>query len=228
MIRSRLATIMAERDIRQDEMARDIGISKATLSNIANNRTAGLQYSTIEKIAIYLNLSLENLFDFSPYMFEFSIGNGTNEIEIQESEIEDGYSYKAMDDFGRETPSSEFPITYFNNGEITIISRGMSRFTKPLHVSIEFDNGAFPERHFDPVIVPTISDNFNYVVRVGIENADARKIHSELPFAFQKQLNNQIIEFIKLNYVEAFKKAGFSGELLLQIFYLSNQEIINI
>lgn len=228
MIRSRLATIMAERDIRQDEMARDIGISKATLSNIANNRTAGLQYSTLEKIAIYLNLSLENLFDFSPYMFELSMEKGTNEIEIQESEIVDGYSYRAINDFGWETPSSEFPITYFNNGEITIISRGMSRFTKPLHVSIKFDNGSFPERHFDPVVVPRISENFDYVVHIGIENIEARKVHSELPFAFQKQVNDQIIEFIKLNYISAFKKAGFSGVLLLQIFNLSNQELITI
>lgn len=230
MIRSRLAVIMAERDIRQDEMAATIGISKATLSNIANNRTAGLQYSTLEKIAIYLDVSIEELFDFAPYIFEFSLKDGTKKIESETSALAGDNLYHFTNEFGETTQGTKFPETCFYNGELTIISTGMTNTTVPLSVSIFSDDGIFPERQFDPVgyNVPVKDNKFDFVAKVGMNYLIMEYKRDKLPFAFQKQFDEQVSEFIKDFYSDEFKKNKFFGKIMLQIFSEKNQIIIDV
>lgn len=225
MIRSRLATIMAERDERQDEMAEKIGVSKATLSNIANNRTAGLQYSTLEKIAIYLNVSIEDLFDFSPYMFEFAL---KHEIEIKQATKQN--EFWGFFDNDIETflfGGSVTPEVAFTGGEVSVIGAGMSKDVDYLSVSIAYDkSGSFDNNYF--VEVPKKFDNFDYVARIGVYNDKLVDIYNKVPFAFQKKMTEKIEDFVINNYSSAFIKAGFSGTIMFQICDLNNQVLVKI
>lgn len=81
MLRSRLASLMADNDVRQDELHAATGISKATLSNIANNKTSAPQYSTIETLAMFFNVSPKNLFEYVPYKYEIKL---TDEPQVKE------------------------------------------------------------------------------------------------------------------------------------------------
>lgn len=67
MIRTKLSVLMAEQDIRQDELSARTGISKATLSNVANNKTSGIQYEILDKLALFFNVSPSDFFEYIPY-----------------------------------------------------------------------------------------------------------------------------------------------------------------
>ena len=63
MIKTRLKVLMAEHDVRQDHLSQATGISKATLSNIANNKTKRIDYSILERLISYFDISIDEFFE---------------------------------------------------------------------------------------------------------------------------------------------------------------------
>ena len=73
MIKFKLGSLLADMGYRQDDVVKATNISKNTLSNIVNNRTSGIQNDNLEKIALFLNVDISELFEYYPAIISLSI-----------------------------------------------------------------------------------------------------------------------------------------------------------
>ncbi len=56
-----LHQILENKGISQNKMAKDTGISTATLRNLSHNRTTRISFDILEKICIYLDCGMEDI-----------------------------------------------------------------------------------------------------------------------------------------------------------------------
>lgn len=56
-----LNQLLDNRGISQNQMAKDTGISVATLRNLNHNRTARISFDILEKICVYLDCGVEDI-----------------------------------------------------------------------------------------------------------------------------------------------------------------------
>lgn len=92
MIRNRLAELMFERDIKTVRMAKEIGVSRNTITNTAQNNSEMLRMETINKICQYLKIEPNDFFEYYPFDIDFTIFSEHIHINNTESKIIDDYS----------------------------------------------------------------------------------------------------------------------------------------
>lgn len=66
MIRCNLAILLAERSLKITKVSNDTGISRTTLTSLANNYGHGIQFDTINTLCNYLRISPEQLISYVP------------------------------------------------------------------------------------------------------------------------------------------------------------------
>lgn len=71
LIKCNLAVIVAERGIKLSDIADYTGISRNTMSSLANNKGNGIQYDTLEKICKYLNITPGELLTIIDFNVEY-------------------------------------------------------------------------------------------------------------------------------------------------------------
>ena len=71
MIINKLNLLLAERFIKASKLAKDTGIAQSTISKIVNNATSQIDYSTLDKICLYLKITPSDFFEYAPYQFVF-------------------------------------------------------------------------------------------------------------------------------------------------------------
>ncbi len=57
-----LRELLEKQNISQNQLAKETGISTATLRNISHNRTTRISFDVVEKLCSYLNCGIEDLF----------------------------------------------------------------------------------------------------------------------------------------------------------------------
>ncbi|MBC2037944.1 helix-turn-helix transcriptional regulator [Listeria cossartiae subsp. cayugensis] len=82
MIRNRLSVLIAERNLKISRVAKDTGISRSTVTAIAQNDSKMIQIDTIDILCRYLEVAPEDFFEYSPINFDVSIY--TNEFKIED------------------------------------------------------------------------------------------------------------------------------------------------
>ncbi len=76
MIKSNLAVLMAERDLRIVDVWKKTGISKVTLYGLYHNNTGGVQWETLDKLCAFLNVDPGQLLVYCNFAFSLEpIGN---------------------------------------------------------------------------------------------------------------------------------------------------------
>lgn len=70
MIRCNLSVLLAERNLKITNVSRDTGISRTTLTALANNSGHGIQFETFNTLCTYLNVKPSQLFNFIPFDIE--------------------------------------------------------------------------------------------------------------------------------------------------------------
>ena len=85
MIHCNLSVLLAERRIRISKVAADTGISRTTLTALAQNDSKGIQLNTLNTLCIYLGISPGELFAFSPVEIipESAVGLDTVHFRVQ-------------------------------------------------------------------------------------------------------------------------------------------------
>lgn len=89
MVRCNLSVLLAERNLKITKVCKDTGISRTTLTYLANNYSKGIQYDTLNTLCSYLNVSPGELISFIPANISVNYvhRNGTNiEIELMISQ----------------------------------------------------------------------------------------------------------------------------------------------
>ncbi len=67
MIHCNLATLLAERKLKISKVAEDTGLSRTTLTSMYYNQGSGIQLNTIDKLCIYLDIAINQLYSFFPF-----------------------------------------------------------------------------------------------------------------------------------------------------------------
>ncbi|EUJ44388.1 helix-turn-helix domain-containing protein [Listeria rocourtiae] len=62
MIKSRLAVLLAERNIKVGQASEDTGIARNTITSLTTDSSAGVQFDTINKLCKYLKCTPADFF----------------------------------------------------------------------------------------------------------------------------------------------------------------------
>ncbi|EAF6966384.1 XRE family transcriptional regulator, partial [Listeria monocytogenes] len=73
MIHNNLSVLLAERNIKITRVAKDTGISRSTITAIAQNDSKMIQMETIDTLCRYLNISPQDFFEFVPINIEINV-----------------------------------------------------------------------------------------------------------------------------------------------------------
>lgn len=79
MIRSNLAVLLAERNLRISRVSADTGISRTTLTALSSNNFQGIQMDTLNQLCQYLNVRPESILHYVP--FDVTVKNFVEESE---------------------------------------------------------------------------------------------------------------------------------------------------
>ena len=67
MLKCNLAVLLAERNLKITKVSNDTGISRTTLTSLANNYSQGIQFDTLDTLCSYLRVKPFQFFSFLPY-----------------------------------------------------------------------------------------------------------------------------------------------------------------
>ncbi|EIX7109436.1 helix-turn-helix transcriptional regulator, partial [Listeria innocua] len=73
MISNNLSILLAERKIKITRVAKDTGISRSTITSIAQKDSKMIQMDTIDTLCRYLNVTPHDFFEFIPINFEINV-----------------------------------------------------------------------------------------------------------------------------------------------------------
>lgn len=66
MLRNRLKILIAERDLKIKDLMNATGLSRNSLSNIVNNRSANVSTKNLDKLCNYLEVTPTEFWEFKP------------------------------------------------------------------------------------------------------------------------------------------------------------------
>lgn len=93
MVRCNLSVLLAERNLRITKVCKDTGISRTTLTYLANNYSKGIQYDTLNTLCAYLRVSPGELISFVPVdVFLHSVGLTGKDMENLTIELDITYN----------------------------------------------------------------------------------------------------------------------------------------
>lgn len=198
MIRSRLAVIMAERNIRQDEMSAATGISKATLSNIANNKTTGLQYGTLETIAMYIGVTPQELLEFVPVKYEFEFDKDTP------MQVEDLSSFLQQEEAQALSIHSGLTLKIFGNR--------LSVHKVPMNIFVETNKRELEAEH------ELITDEYNAVISLSTDDDEYYgELLDKLNPAFLGEFISDISAELMTRYKDILANYGISKPIIVSL-----------
>lgn len=75
MLSCNLAVLLAERNLKISKISADTGISRTTLTSLANNYSQGIQFDTLNTLCLYLRVRPQDILFYAPYDFECNFQN---------------------------------------------------------------------------------------------------------------------------------------------------------
>ena len=188
MILSRLKVLLAERNIKISKVSNDTGISRTTLTALAQNTPKGVQFDTIDVLCQYLGVKISDFFEYIP----FDIDVNCDKPDVMDLTSKDNFhnfittkvelSPFCMDLFlVKSVNSKDFGIqkkTY----ELT------SRINKPIILFTYDDNDPFKMENVDVEILFGQSESDD----LSDAQADFIKFVSSLSSGFKEKIFNKI------------------------------------
>lgn len=87
MVRCNLSVLLAERNLKITRVCKDTGLSRTTLTYLANNYSKGIQYDTLNKLCAYLQVLPGELISFVPvdisHLNVLRTGDKNEQLEIE-------------------------------------------------------------------------------------------------------------------------------------------------
>lgn len=75
MIRNRLSELLSERGLKTSRVAKDVKIARSSLTSMIQNDAEMVRYDAIDKLCRYLNISVNDFFEYVPINIEITIEN---------------------------------------------------------------------------------------------------------------------------------------------------------
>jgi len=87
MVRCNLSILLAERNLKITKVSNDTGISRTTLTYLANNYSKGIQYDTLNTLCNYLHITPGDLISYVPVdvciTYIHRTGKSNEQLEIE-------------------------------------------------------------------------------------------------------------------------------------------------
>lgn len=101
MLINKLNVLLTEHNLTITKMSKDTGLSRTTLTLLANNHTQGIQFDTLNKICLYLNINPSDFFEFIPLEIAANVVNfSEKQFDLQVSFLEQNkVSYFLLDGY---------------------------------------------------------------------------------------------------------------------------------
>lgn len=215
MIRSRLNVLLAERDLRQDQISTDTGISKVTISNIVNNKTNGFQYETLNELAKYLQITPGDLFEY--YDQDLFIDLRNNELTITD------YSFlsqiKSNKDVEKSSNTDNALDIAVEGISYKISKSGNIHFDLPLFLNVQDIDSRLSDG------LEVVGTNIHGVISISDQENNRKNAFNDfirnLPMSFKQTVSDMFMDFLRNHILtlEAIPKGRYSVSLDDQIWF---------
>lgn len=191
MVRCNLSVLLAERNLKITRVCKDTGLSRTTLTYLANNYSKGIQYDTLNKLCAYLQVLPGELISFVPVDISclnvLRTGDKNEQLEIELEITHRGVTKKCQ--------LCGNAYLYFSDAEISD-SLGERRIHIPYEVEIDVDL-------FDSDGDPECEKENEFIV-------DA---FQSLPITFLKDIENDITGDIVNDIDQEFGLSDYSNQI---------------
>ncbi len=227
MIRNRLAALMAERGLKITRVAKDTGISRNTITSIAQNDSEMMRMETINTLCKYLGVTPCEFYEYEPLDIDFFVEINSCLYSLQERPTdsfitENHLSITTADidvimDVKRNQHTQSFDLLGKTINSVELLLDNPDIFAANIPLTIEFDNEN--EKYiFINEIYNKISASFHQDIYKNLENKLNHELQSYLikkinedtldnNDIFQKNLEKGIQQSIKVNLQsDVFKK----------------------
>lgn len=215
MIRSRLNVLLAERDLRQDQISSDTGISKVTISNIVNNKTNGFQYETLNELAKYLQITPGDLFEY--YDQDLSIDLRDKKLAITD------YSFLKQSDSIKDSEMSDSEDNMLDISvegiSYKISKSGNIHFELPLFLNVQDIDSRLSDGY------EVVGTNIDGVISISDQENNRKNAFNDfiknLPMSFKQTVSDMFIDFLRIHILtlESIPKGRYSVSLDDQIWF---------
>lgn len=123
LIKCNLAVLLAERNLKISELSKRTGISRTTLTSLAQNQSKGIQFDTFDTLCNYLKISPNDLFTQEKFEYDFSV------IEIIKLKFD--YEYELILHTEIEYKTQKYEVKFNCNCEI------IDNETEPHSISVK-------------------------------------------------------------------------------------------
>lgn len=171
MIKSRLAVLLAERNIKVGQASEDTGIARNTITSLTTDASAGVQFDTINKLCKYLKCTPADFFEYSPIDIKTS-------LKIKKLSLEDEKANKGklnLEFNGLLTYSVDFGdrlVTYYSyasissheyddyESELVAINHALPKNKQVDYLIDVYFDGLEDKREFDNAVLDKLTIGF--------------------------------------------------------------------
>lgn len=180
MIRNRLSELLSERGLKTSRVAKDVKIARSSLTSMIQNDSEMVRYDAIDKLCRYLNINVNDFFEYVPMNIELTIENIKN------------------------------LTTFNNVKVLQNLSESMTSLyiTADFLIDIEFNNKDYNydcELSLSEVKYNGFFNEFNFVLNNEDEHSDLKEKVDNLTPGLKKilfkKINNLLAENFKVNFL---------------------------
>ncbi|HGX1670112.1 helix-turn-helix domain-containing protein [Listeria seeligeri] len=194
MIHNNLSVLLAERNIKITRVAKDTGISRSTITAIAQNDSKMIQMETIDTLCRYLNISPQDFFEFVPINIDINVFPKETTFDMTYSlgnPILHNYAFDLYIDVQVENTKETFSLS--GEGEPEFKLNGLYD-GNIFGVCLKFDNDSDKQKYFT-YILPRLNYTFQSEV--------TKKINAAIESDFKLQLKEYFSDMDDFNVLTA-------------------------
>ncbi|MGE8000863.1 helix-turn-helix domain-containing protein [Lysinibacillus sp. NPDC093190] len=215
MIRNRLAALMGERGLKITRVAKDTGISRNTITSIAQNDSEMIRMETINTLCKYLGVTPCEFYEYEPIDIDFSVFLNSFNYYLETEFI---YSYISVSSIDIEVilDVDKSPQKQSIDLKCSLVMSkkfALEEPDTPIQIKIDFEN----DSEKNSFIYETYN-KINSSFRQDIYKKFTDVLESELKEKVLQELGNTAFDINQKQFLEKGIKNNFSIELLSDVF----------
>lgn len=212
MIRNNLAVLLAERQIKITRVAKDTGISRSTVTSIAQNETKMIQLEVINNLCMYLNIEPKDFFVYVPIDIKYSVMFDEKDIKFEMTHEENSIPVKIHDfsfDLFIDVTNKKYyeeKITYELKGKSKniFIKEDLFPFSAyEIGIQLSFvDDTQNKELEFKDNVLDILDPTFKITMKNELISAITTELKNEVIKYYKERISPEILhkpESIRLN-----------------------------
>lgn len=185
MIRTKLRSLMEDRDLNIKLLNLATGISRTTLSNFLNDITKGIQFDTLNQLCQYLEVSPADFFEYVPFDMEFKV-----EVVLSNPDED------TPEAVGAKQSANEGVFSWPVYGRLLISEKDTSQI-------VQYSGYAMTSSAYDE------DEPLDISLKISDDNADlVNSYFNQLSTAFQTDIKRRLATQVRASFLENVKHSN--------------------